>query len=104
MSCLIIERDVEVGDEAVPVGHLAVGLDDPDLQPSDAERIGAVAQGRVGHPPVPVGMFARTPARCPADLLRHRALQVFAQRPAARRLAYEDEVAACGSDRFAGRA
>ena len=84
-------RDVEVGDEAVAAGHPAAGPGGPDLEPGDVERIGAVAQGRVGHPPVSVGTFGRTPACGPADLLRLRALQVFAQRPVARRPAYEDE-------------
>ena len=63
----IIVRHVEVCDEAVAVGHLAVG-------PGGAERIGAVAQRQVGHPTAPVVAFARTPACGPADPLRHRAL------------------------------
>ena len=69
----------------------------------DAERVGAVARGRAGHQPVSVAAFARTPAYGPADLRRHRAVQVLTQRLVARRLAYEDEVTARGSDRSADR-
>ena len=73
-------RDVEIGDEAIAAGHPAAELGGPDLRPGDAERIGTVEQGRVGPPPVSVETFARTPPACgPMDLLRHRALQVFAQ-------------------------
>ena len=56
----IILRDVEVGGEAVAAGHLAAGPGGLDLKPGDAGRIGAVAQGRAGHPSVSVEAFART--------------------------------------------
>ena len=99
----ITVRDVEVGDEAVAAGLLAVGLGDPDLRPGGAERIGVVAQGQIGRPPVSVEAFARTPARGPAGSLWHRAVQVFVRCPAARWPAYEDKIAARGLDRFAGQ-
>ena len=66
-------RDVGVGDEAVAAGHPVAGPGGPDLRPGGAEHIGAVARGQGGHPPVPAGTFGRTPARGPADPLRHRA-------------------------------
>ena len=48
----IIACGIEVGNEAVAAGPLAVGFGDPDLRPGDAERIGHL-QSQDAHIPSP---------------------------------------------------
>ena len=96
-------RDGKVGDEAVAVGHLAVGLGDLDLQPVDGERVGAVAQRHAIHPAIAMAAPGRAPAHGLAHLVQHDAMGVFAQRLVAGRLAHEDEAPARGAHRLADR-
>ena len=51
----VVPVDRQVGDEAVAIGHLAVGIEDLDHQPVDRHRLGVAAQRHIAQPLVAVG-------------------------------------------------
>ena len=46
----VVGVDRQIGDEAIAIGDLAVGIADGDFQPVDLERILAVADRQAQHP------------------------------------------------------
>src|SRR5271165_523723 len=49
-----VTADIEIGDEAVAVGHLPAGVAYFDHQPVDRDRLGITPQRHAGQPLIPV--------------------------------------------------
>ena len=99
----IVGADRKVGDEAVAISDLALGVDDLDLEPVDEDGIMAAAQGYVADPAVAEdGLFLAALDH----LLAARKVDpggVFGDQRMRRWLADEDEMAADVQHRLAER-
>ena len=96
-----------VGDEAVVVGPLALGVANFDGEPVDQDGIGGVAQWHTGKPAVDGGGASAAFAYALVGLFQYGAVPVFGDGLMRGWLAGEDEVAAGvldgGGDRLTGK-
>ena len=97
----VVGVDRQIGDEAVAIGDLAVGIADDDFQPIDFERVLAVANGHARHPAPSVGEALFSTLHGLGQRRNLDADQVLVSRLVAVGFADEQKVRADGPDRLA---